>query len=731
MLRRLYVWLILPGLVIVILLFLAGCGSGVNAAGNNRSSVGIATQAAGPAQPMISVSPVTGSAGTLVAVTGAGFQAGANISIRLRGAAGEAPNQDYAATQASPDGHFKVSFLLPANWPDGTAINAQTLVIVATSAQAQAEAALGYGQPAPGSTNPAATATATLPTATSTAATPALQATTPTMTPSALPTGTALPAATPTGTPLPAPTPANQGAVVVAGLNLRTGPDTSYPVLLALPDSATFRVLGQDAGGAWLYVALSNGQVGWLDRSFTSYGGTAPFVAAPPLPPAATATPAPTATAVPATASPPQVQILQPTSTTVIQSGQVVTIQAQATAGAGVNRIELWADGQLYTSSGSGGTPSSYTAYLGWSSTNLGQHTLFVRAFDAIGQSSDSGNLTIGVVDTNPPQISVSISANTVPLGAQVVVHTDATDSKGITSIELWADGAQVTVANSSSSVGQTNMSVDQVWQANQLGLHTLYVIARDSVGKSTQSSNMTVNVVAAGTITPAPTLTPTSTPAPTATPLPPTVTPTPTHTPVPTPTSVPPTATPTPAHTPVPTPTRVPPTATPTPAHTPVPTPTRVPPTATAAPTHTPAPTRTSPPPTRIPAPTPTPAATRAPLTVVPLPTLVSPVGTPRPVHKPLPIAPVHPPLPPATSRPIPKVITRLPAPKRPPAARHVPAPERRPTPTPTSTPAHGRRAASAGAATGTVPIDNVSTGNPARWLFSWLATAIASLLG
>jgi hypothetical protein len=101
-----------------------------------------------------------------------------------------------------------------------------------------------------------------------------------------------------------------------------------------------------------------------------------------------------------------------------------------------------------------------------------------------------------------------------------VVVHTNATDSKGVTDIELWADGIQVAVTNSDKSVGQDRLQADQVWLAGSIGQHTLYVIVHDSVGKSTQSAYLTVNVVGVNTPTPIPTATPVPpTPVPTTQP--------------------------------------------------------------------------------------------------------------------------------------------------------------------------------------------------------------------
>jgi hypothetical protein len=596
------------------------------------------------------------------------------------------------------------------------------------------------------------------------------------------PTLTLQPTATATPTPVATlPAPSDVGTVASAVVNVRAGPGTNYPILMAVRGGDTFRVLGQDASGSWLYILLAGGRTGWLFRPLTDYAASAPLVTAPPPPtPAPTAQPSPvsppivqllapaanstfvvgqlvtvqsvasaeggvsqiellvdngpvettpgggqpivqasqqwqattpgshivtvTATDSAGNISQPasvvvnvvsydtglQVQINQPGDTTVIQAGQALTIQSTASSAVGVTRIELWSDNQLYASADSGvsGGQSPFTVYQQWSSTDIGYHTLFVRAYDSSGRSADSASIAVGVTDTNPPQISVSISASTVPVGSVIAVQTSATDSKGVTDIELWVDGVQVAVTRSDNPVGQYSMQANQTWQASPAGTHALYVIVRDSVGKYTQSETMTITALSLNTPTPSPTYTPTATPTMTPTPLP-TYTPTPTGTPgptaTPTPTPLPPTPTPTetPGPTATPTATSLPPTPTPTetPGPTMTPTATPLPPTPTPEPTYTPTPTET-------PAPTMTPTPT--PLPPTPTPT-TEPTPTPAPTYTPTPeptMTPTPTPLPPTpTPTPLP-TYTPTPAPTYTPMPTYTPTPTMTPEPKPTKKP-------------------------------------------
>ncbi|HZQ37280.1 MAG TPA: SH3 domain-containing protein, partial [Dehalococcoidia bacterium] len=97
-------------------------------------------------------------------------------------------------------------------------------------------------------------------------------------TPPALPQATGSPASSATpavvsATPAPAAT-ANTATVVPPdGLNLRSGPDTSYGVVTVLPGGATLTITGA-ANNQWYPVSV-NGQNGWVDGAYISLGANA------------------------------------------------------------------------------------------------------------------------------------------------------------------------------------------------------------------------------------------------------------------------------------------------------------------------------------------------------------------------------------------------------------------------------------------------------------------------
>ena len=212
--------------------------------------------------PLLAIAPIAAASGETVSVAGAGWAPGEVIFVNLEGDQGGRRLQATLATgTAEADGRFYLAFVTPLDlfW-----LNATDVAVVAYSLNSGAQAAVPFDL---------------LPT---TAAT----ATVPTSTPRPRPTATERPAGT-------------YGVAVVTsrGLNLRDGPGTVYPILRSLTEGTAVTVLGQDAGGNWLYVLAPPQLRGWLSRAFTDYRDVAPTVAAPP-------TPVPSPTPLPPTATP-------------------------------------------------------------------------------------------------------------------------------------------------------------------------------------------------------------------------------------------------------------------------------------------------------------------------------------------------------------------------------------------------------------------------------------------
>ena len=162
--------------------------------------------------PVATVSPVTGGAGTSVTVSGSGFPANTTVNVHLAALAAAAAAEAaaptaYATTTTDANGAYRVTFDLPAAWPDGSPIpNGRLIVVVATEGfTTQASAPFAYRR------------TATTPTPT---VTPTTTPTATTVAPTETPVATTTTTASPTPTTAVSPTPA---------ANVRLTPNTGGP----------------------------------------------------------------------------------------------------------------------------------------------------------------------------------------------------------------------------------------------------------------------------------------------------------------------------------------------------------------------------------------------------------------------------------------------------------------------------------------------------------------------
>ncbi len=225
------------------------------------------------------------------------------------------------------------------------------------------------------------------------------------------------------------------------------------------------------------------------------------------------------------------VSILQPTSPNgviVVLVSSTVQLTYAASDNVGVTRMELWSDGQLYATNTNPNSSTTFQVQQAWTSDTTGDHTLFVRAYDTLGQSVDSAPLIIGMADRNPPAVTIVSPANGthIPFVQTVPVVISAHDSKGIMHLQLWVNGAWYTTWTSSSPVGESSVQVTLSWQPPGAGAYSIYIFADDSVGYTTTTPPISISVGSA---------LPTATPTPTPTRVPPTPTrrpPTPTATP-------------------------------------------------------------------------------------------------------------------------------------------------------------------------------------------------------
>jgi hypothetical protein len=94
--------------------------------------------------PGISVDPESGGPGTIVLITGHGFPAHTPVEIRLGPPDVGATPQSYAETISNIDGEFELSFTMPAEWPDGSPILIEEMVIAAINNDASIKSTIPF-----------------------------------------------------------------------------------------------------------------------------------------------------------------------------------------------------------------------------------------------------------------------------------------------------------------------------------------------------------------------------------------------------------------------------------------------------------------------------------------------------------------------------------------------------------------------------------------------------------
>jgi heat shock protein HslJ len=147
----------------------------------------------------------------------------------------------------------------------------------------------------------------------------------------------------------PDPEAAYGEVIAPAGVNVRTGPSSDYPIIGVAEFQAEGAIIGQSADGGWWVTPVDgapNGQ-GWVAADFVRAFNTenVPVIQAPP-PPAATATPIPIPTLTPVPAATPQPVLQFFASNTVINQGECTTLTWNVQ---NIQAVWVYPVGQPYT----------------------------------------------------------------------------------------------------------------------------------------------------------------------------------------------------------------------------------------------------------------------------------------------------------------------------------------------------------------------------------------------
>ncbi len=180
-------------------------------------------------------------------------------------------------------------------------------------------------------------------------------------------------------------------------------------------------------------------------------------------------------------------------SATQVAVGQSITLTANAADDVGVTRVEFYRNNVLIGQD----TSAPYTQAFGpFTAADVGVPQTFVAyAFDAAGNASSGAQVVVTVSaappgDTQPPAVSLTASATTVPVGQSVTLTADATDNVGVTKVEFFRNAVKI---------GEDSTApfafVPPAFTDTDIGTHAFTAVASDAAGNSATSNAVTVTV--------------------------------------------------------------------------------------------------------------------------------------------------------------------------------------------------------------------------------------------
>jgi chitodextrinase len=146
--------------------------------------------------------------------------------------------------------------------------------------------------------------------------------------------------------------------------------------------------------------------------------------------------------------------------------------------------------GSTFTCSLDGAAFSACTSPKTYSGLTNGPHTFQVAATNQGSTDSTPASRTWTIDTIAPTGVAITSPANGAVVSGQVTITATANDNVGLASVNFYIDGAQVD--------SDISAPYSTTWNTNKLKSgtsHTLYVIAVDSAGNTTQSTTITVTI--------------------------------------------------------------------------------------------------------------------------------------------------------------------------------------------------------------------------------------------
>ena len=181
------------------------------------------------------------------------------------------------------------------------------------------------------------------------------------------------------------------------------------------------------------------------------------------------------------------VSLTSPTSGTTIAAPATLTLMANATSQNTTITGIIYYDTNWTLIGQSPGAPFSFT----WSNIPVGTHNITAYAYDSLGNSNYSAPVSISVVNSVPPMVSLTSPTNGTTLAAPATLTLSADATSTTSSI------AKVDFYNGATLLGtSTTAPYNYNWSNVPAGAYNLTAIATDNLGAATTSSAVNINVV-------------------------------------------------------------------------------------------------------------------------------------------------------------------------------------------------------------------------------------------
>ncbi|WP_020589442.1 S8 family serine peptidase [Desulfobacter curvatus] len=184
----------------------------------------------------------------------------------------------------------------------------------------------------------------------------------------------------------------------------------------------------------------------------------------------------------------PSVAITSPQNDTTVNGS--LTVSVSAADEGGVDRVELYVDGELLSSD----TASPYT--FAWDTYGYAnsEHELMAVAYDTAGNAGWSSVITVTVAnesddDTQAPVVAITSIQGGALVSGGITVDVSATDDGGVALVELYVDG----VLLDEDITSPYSFFWDTTTYAN--GTYELVAVAYDTVGNQGVSEVISVSV--------------------------------------------------------------------------------------------------------------------------------------------------------------------------------------------------------------------------------------------